>query len=196
MKCEKCGEDIKSNAKFCPNCGSKINNKPATNIENNTNINLIIIAITAIIVIAIIAFTACYIANPFNLGESNANTYGSNDQANIVNDNQASEVQSTESSKSWQSVGSFEGSGSGTKTITVPAGQIRIDLSAYPIKNYATNHLYVSGSNGQSAKLDWGPKSAVATHSDSISFTSSSQTTFTIDYYETVSWHVTVYKYQ
>ena len=99
-------------------------------------------------------------------------------------------------SKSWVAIGTYSGSGSGSKVIEVPAGEIRVDLSAYPIKNYATNHLYVTGSNGQSGGVDWGSTSAVETRSDSFSFTSSSPQTFTIDYYETVSWEVTFYRYQ
>ena len=51
-------------------------------------------------------------------------------------------LQSSES-KSWESIGSYSGSGSGSQTIKVPEGKIMVKLSAYPIKNYATNHLYV-----------------------------------------------------
>ena len=80
--------------------------------------------------------------------------------------------------------------------LEVPAGKIMIELSAYPIKNYATNHLYVSGSNGASGGVDWGPTSDVETRSDSFDYDSSSSQTFTIDYYETVSWEVTFYRYQ
>ena len=43
-----------------------------------------------------------------------------------------------------------------------------VKITAYPIKNYATNHLYVSGSNGQSAGVDWGSRSAVASRYDSL----------------------------
>ena len=107
-----------------------------------------------------------------------------------VSSNQASEA------KSWVSIGSYSGSGSGSKTISVPSGKIMVKLSAYPIKNYATNHLYVSGSNGESGGVDWGSKSAVETRSDSFTYTSSSSETFTIDYYETVSWNVEFYSYQ
>ena len=68
--------------------------------------------------------------------------------------------------------------------------------SAYPIKNYATNHLTVSGSNGESGGVDWGSKSAVETRSDSFTYTSDTSETFTIDYYETVSWEVEFLRYQ
>ena len=50
----------------------------------------------------------------------------------------------------------INGSFSGSKTISVPAGQIKIEISAYPIKNYATNHLTISGSNGESTGVYWG----------------------------------------
>ncbi|MBP3226608.1 MAG: zinc ribbon domain-containing protein, partial [Methanobrevibacter sp.] len=126
---------------------------------------------------------------------------------NDSSDQDNSEKSTTESSsskkntevvdkKSWESIGSYSGSGSGSKTISVPEGKIMVKLSAYPIKNYATNHLYVSGSNGESGGVDWGSKSAVETRSDSFTYTSSSEETFTIDYYETVSWEVEFYRYQ
>ena len=98
--------------------------------------------------------------------------------------------------KSWESIGSYSGSGSGSQTISVLEGKIMVKLSAYPIKNYATNHLYVTGSNGQSGGVDWGSKSAVETRSDSFTYTSSSEETFVIDYYETVNWEVEFFRYQ
>lgn len=203
MKCDKCGHKIsQKTAKFCPNCGAKIeaedNSQPAA-VNGGSNRNMLIIAVTAIIVVAIIAFTAIYITADHHPGavESSAdiNEVG-DDVKEVKSDSKASQSSEASESKTWQSIGSFSGSGSGSRTIEVPAGQIRIDLSAYPIKNYATNHLYVSGSNGQSAGVDWGPKSAVATRSDSLSFTSSSPVSFTISYYETVSWNVQVYAYK
>ena len=78
----------------------------------------------------------------------------------------------------------------------VAAGKIMVKLSAYPIKNYATNHLYVTGSNGESGGVDWGSKSAVETRSDSFTYTSSSEEVFTIDFYETVNWQVEFFRYQ
>lgn len=120
-----------------------------------------------------------------------------NNNNSIQEDSNVKEVSSTSKpAAEWKSIGSFSGSGSGSKTISVPAGQIKIEISAYPIKNYATNHLTISGSNGESTGVYWGPKSAVATRSDSLSFTSDGPTTFNIDYYETVNWYVTVYKYE
>ena len=100
------------------------------------------------------------------------------------------------SSGHWTSVGSYSGSGTGHESVSVPAGQIRVELSAYPIKNYATNHLYVTSSSGDSGGVDWGSTSAVETRSDSFTFTSSSSQTLSIDYYETVEWNVEIYRYQ
>ena len=108
----------------------------------------------------------------------------------------SSSSSSTTESGDWVSIGSYSGSGSGSETVNVPEGKIMVKLSAYPIKNYDTNHLYVSGSNGESGGVDWGSKSAVETRSDSFTYTSTSSETFTIDYYETVSWEVEFFKYQ
>ena len=93
-------------------------------------------------------------------------------------------------------IGSYSGDGSGSQKIEVPDGKIMVKLSAFPIKNYADNHLYVTGDNGQSGGVDWGPESDVETRSDSFTYISSSSDTFTIDYYETVSWDVEFYRYQ
>ena len=54
----------------------------------------------------------------------------------------------------------------------------------------------MTGSNGESAGVDWGSTSAVETRFDSLTYTSSSEETFDIDYYETVSWEVNIYRYQ
>lgn len=104
-------------------------------------------------------------------------------------------TESTESG-SWQSVGSYSGSGSGSERINIPQGKIMVKFSAYPIKNYATNHLYVTSSTGDSGGVDWGSTSAVETRSDSFTFTSKGSQTLDIDYYETVSWEVEIFKYQ
>lgn len=42
MYCSKCGTEIKSTSKFCPNCGAKIANTEtkSTNLNNGININL------------------------------------------------------------------------------------------------------------------------------------------------------------
>ena len=103
---------------------------------------------------------------------------------------------SKEDTKEWVSIGSYSGSGTGSKSINVPAGKIKIELTAFPIKNYATNHLYVSGSNGESGGVDWGSTSPVESRSDSFTYKSDSEELFTIDYYETVSWEVEFYRYQ
>lgn len=158
-----------------------------------------------IVVIILLVGSIGYFVGTMDSG--NSQTSPSSDAANTTsqvsesNSSGSSNSQSTSStssseSKSWESIGSYSGSGSGSQTINVPAGKIMVKLSAYPIKNYATNHLYVSGSNGQSGGVDWGSHSDVETRSDSFTFTSSSSETFTIDYYETVSWEVEFYRYQ
>ena len=128
-----------------------------------------------------------------------ANTFKNKDFEKVTKTSKTTAKTSDSSSKnsgSWVSIGSYSGSGSGSESITVPEGKIKVELSAYPIKNYATNHLYVTSSSGDSGGVDWGSNSAVETRSDSFTFTSKGSETLDIDYYETVSWEVEIYKYQ
>ena len=214
MKCDKCGFENKDKAKFCSKCGSSLTVKavPAAE-EKSGNSKYIIIALIAIIII--LAGTIGYFALNNNSGEvEQADDAKSSDEADSVesaddsddddsDDAKTSKVSSSKTSsssksdsKDWVLIGSYSGSGSGSDTINVPAGKIMVKLSAYPIKNYATNHLYVDGSNGESGGVDWGSKSAVETRSDSFTYTSDSDEVFTIDYYETVSWEVEFFRYE
>ena len=203
MKCNQCGFENKKDAKFCTKCGSTLEKAPVVTSEKSDVSKYIIIALVAVILLLVGAVGYFALSGH---GDSNVSSPQSNDsnasqsseiseanenaQTHVVSSNKASNP------KSWELIGSYSGSGSGTQTISVPSGQIMVKRSAYPIKNYATNHLYVSGSNGKSGGVDWGSTSAVETRSDSFSYTSSSSETFTIDYYETVSWNVEFYRYQ
>ena len=204
MFCPKCGKAIKDDVKFCKYCGTQISkNNQSVNVNsdtsygsksnNNTKILAVAIVVAAIVLVALV-FAALSLTSD-NSGDD-AKAVEANNESSVVVTSSSSQSSSVSAEKSWVSVGSFSGSGSGSQSISVPSGQIRIDISAFPIKNYATNHLYLTGSNGESAGVDWGSTSAVASRSDSVSFTSSSTTTFTIDYYETESWSVEVYRYQ
>lgn len=201
MKCSKCGFENKNSAKFCSKCGQSLD-QPVPKKEGS-NSKVIIAAL--VIIILVLAVTIGYFALNNNTQSSVSQSQpssGSQNTSSVSNggDSQQTTSQSSSSSssasKEWKLIGTYSGSGSGSQSISVPAGQIMIKLSAYPIKNYATNHLYVTGSNGESAGVDWGSNSAVATRSNSLSYTSSSPQTFTIDYYETVSWQVEFYRYQ
>ncbi|WP_459537632.1 zinc ribbon domain-containing protein [Methanobrevibacter sp.] len=207
MKCDKCGFENKNNAKFCTKCGSSLtvkSSQPANSQSNN--FKYIVIALVAIIIIlgGLIGFLV--MGGPLDLTQVSNDTQqaipsqATQSPASSGGDEDVStqSVSSTEvvDEKSWESIGSYSGSGSGSQTISVPAGKIMVKLSAYPIKNYATNHLYVTGSNGESGGVDWGSKSAVETRSDSFTYTSSSEEVFTIDFYETVNWQVEFFRYQ
>ncbi len=206
MKCRQCGFENKKGAKFCTKCGGSLSHVPPETPKSSDSSKYIIIALIAVIILLVgvigyFALTgddssssadeASQEANVSQAVESVESDDSDDDvQTQVVSSNQVSEA------KSWVSIGSYSGEGSGSKTVVVPSGKIMVKLSAYPIKNYATNHLYVSGSNGESGGVDWGSKSAVETRSDSFTYTSSSDETFTIDYYETVSWNVEFYRYQ
>lgn len=214
MKCSNCGFENKDKAKFCTKCGNSL---AVTNTETvpvkSSNSKYIIIALVAIIII--LAGTIGYFAlnNSSNTVQTNDDSQGtatddvqsvdeSSQEDDSDDDAKTEAISSSKSStkvkesKDWVSIGKYSGSGSGSETINVPEGKIMVKLSAYPIKNYATNHLYVSGSNGESGGVDWGSKSAVETRSDSFTYKSSSEEVFTIDYYETVSWEVEFFRYQ
>lgn len=130
-----------------------------------------------------------------NSNDSNAIDNSNGDSGSVSNSQSSSNSVSQSAPKSWKLIDSFSGSGSGSESYSIPAGKIKVKISAYPIKNYATNHLYVSSTTGNSAGVDWGSKSAVETRYDSMTFDSSGGDTIDIDYYETVSWNVDVYQY-
>lgn len=209
MECKNCGFENKKGAKFCAKCGSPLSNVAVDDAPKESNTSkYIIIALIAIICILIGALGYFVLSGDANSSETpqanvsqsaeSVENEESNDdvQTQSISSSQISTSSIASESKSWELIGSYSGSGSGTETISVPEGQIMVKLSAYPIKNYATNHLYVSGSNGEFGGVDWGSTSAVKTRSDSFSYTSSSSEIFTIDYYETVSWEVDFYRYQ
>ena len=214
MKCSKCGFENKDEAKFCTKCGNslKVSRPVPPAKESNDNSKYVIIALIAIIIILVgtIGFFAMNNGGSDSIQSSDDSQSAASQEVESTDDSSDSDdsdkttttVSSSKKNtevvddKSWESIGSYSGSGSGSQTISVPEGKIMVKLSAYPIKNYASNHLYVSGSNGESGGVDWGSKSAVETRSDSFTYTSSSEEVFTIDYYETVNWEVEFFRYQ
>ena len=195
MKCNDCGFENKDAAKFCSKCGKPLGIQPKTE-KNNSKI----IIVALVIIILILAVSIGYFALSNNSkalssqAQSTSNNAGSK-APNAGDNSQQSASSQSNQPKEWKLIGSYSGSGSGSQSVNVPPGQIMVKISAYPIKNYATNHLYVNGA-GQSVGVDWGSTSDVETRSDSKSFNLSSQQTFKIDYYETVNWQVEFYRYQ
>ena len=200
MKCSKCGNENKDTANFCKVCGNKLYSKN-TETKSSYNQKLIIIALILVIIILIAAISFLTVNNnpdtsdDVNIKSADSIEDGAAESEEVTHTpTKTSSVESHE--KSWQLIGSYSGSGSGFETISVPPGKIKVEVSAYPIKNYATNHVYVLGSNGKEIGVDWGSKSAVKTRSDSVTYTSDTSETFSIDYYETVSWEVNFYIYE
>ncbi len=204
MKCSKCGFENKNEAKFCTKCGnSLVENKPETTSTKSNGSKYVIVAL--IVIIIMLAGVIGYFALNSGGVQSNDNSQSqaaSNETVSADNSQEDNNAKTTtvsssqEDTKEWVSIGSYSGSGTGSKSINVPAGKIKVELTAFPIKNYATNHLYVSGSNGESGGVDWGSTSPVESRSDSFTYKSDSEELFTIDYYETVSWEVEFYRYQ
>jgi cytoskeletal protein RodZ len=199
MKCSECGHENKDKAKFCSKCGANLKQEVVSEPTSN-NSKIIIAALVVVIVILALCIGYFALNNNAQTAQPQPQQQSSGSvQSNDSSSNGESSQQTTTTAskaKQWELIGTYSGSGSGRQSVNVPAGQIMVKLSAYPIKNYATNHLYVTGSNGESAGVDWGSTSAVETRSNSLSYTSSSPETFTIDYYETVSWQVEFYRYQ
>lgn len=199
MKCKNCDYENTKKAKFCAKCGTPLTGEDSGSSESGNNKILIIaLVIVIIVLVGAIAYFAIGLNSPADDQSSADSQQDQQSAKEVSSEDESSQKTTTTASaeKTWVSIGSYSGSGSGSQTVKVPSGQIMIKISAYPIKNYATNHLYVSGSNGESAGVDWGSHSDVETRSDSVSYTSSSSETFTIDYYETVSWEVEFYRYQ
>ena len=209
MKCSNCGFENRDNAKFCTKCGNSLNAPEPRQSTKSDSSKYIIIALIAVIIILVGAvgyFMLAPDSNPVQSSDDSQESADSQDDKSVESSSEGSDdsdsasttaVSSSKSkSKEWVSIGSYSGSGSGSQTIKVPEGKIKVELSAYPILNYATNHLYVTGSNDVSGGVDWGQKSDVETRSDSFTYTSSSEEEFTIDYYETVNWNVEFYRYQ
>ena len=205
MKCNNCGFENKDKAKFCTKCGASLTQTEHTTTTQKSNSSKYIIVALIVIIVILAGVIGYFVAMNNSDSSSQVADASQNDASqDVASDNKTESVSSSpeqtssvsSESKSWVSIGSYSGSGSGSQTINVPAGTVKVEISAYPIKNYATNHVYVTGSNGESGGVDWGSTSAVETRYDSFTYTSSSPQTFTIDYYETVSWEVEFFSYE
>ena len=198
MKCENCGFENKNTAKFCSRCGESLEvsspQEPVVPAKND-NSRIIVIALLLVIIILVGAIGFFVFTNSNSQAQSGTSHADSDSDDDSSQDSSSSQTTPTKT-KEWRLIGSYSGSGTGSQGVSVPPGQIMIKISAFPIKNYATNHLYVTGPNGEFVGVDWGSTSAVETRSNSITVTTTSTETFTIEYYETVSWQVDFYRYE
>lgn len=212
MKCPHCNSFNKEEAKFCKNCGKPLNkqslayhdkfgdskvkntgsvkNKSSESnipVESSGSKTTLIICITVVICALIVAGALVYT----NMNQDTDNIVNYTSDTAQVNQSEAIE----HSTKSWHLIDSFSGSGTGMETYTLPEGKIKIQITAFPIKNYGTNYLTVYSTTGDSVGVDWNSKSAVKSKSNSMTFDSNGGDEFSIDYYETVSWKVDIYQY-
>ena len=160
MKCSKCGYENKDKAKFCTKCGSSlVAPDPDAPKSESRNTKYIIVALIAVIIL-LVGVIGYFALGDSGSVQSNDNSQSdssqqddsvdsSDDESDDSDDAKTESVSSSKSSsskttksKSWESIGSYSGSGSGSETINVPEGKIMVKLSAYPIKNYATIYMY------------------------------------------------------
>ena len=78
-KCPKCGVENDDNAKFCKKCGHSYSGDIFTEEKDNRNKNIIIIAVTAIICIALVAGAIMF------LNQGNSGILAQNDPIKIIN---------------------------------------------------------------------------------------------------------------
>ena len=197
MICPECGAECKDGSKFCRKCGKQFSSESTTPINQSPvktkkNNNVLIISVAAIICVAIIAGAFVLMNN----NSSDVNNAPVMNNSNDINESISSDVDiENQTKKSWKLIDTYVGDGSGSKAISIPAGDIKIKISAYPIKNYDTNHVYLMGPGGELARVSWDSNSPVETRSDSYKYSSNSPEDFNIVYYETESWEVEVYQY-
>ncbi len=197
-KCMNCGKENNDNSTFCRSCGKRLSEIHSMNSNNNvTNGNnkiLIGVIIALIIVVAILGTYAFVTLNNNNISDTNNDTY-----INTVPSSSVNNI-SSENTKSWHKIDSFNGVGDYQISFNNNGGnRIKIVSSAMPIKNYADNYMYTSvsksGNTVGSSQLSWNSKSAVATKSDTIEFSGSGNYNIYISAYELQYWDLEIYEY-
>lgn len=193
-----CGKENNDNSTFCRSCGKRLSEIHSMNSNNNvTNGNnkiLIGVIIALIIVVAILGTYAFVTLNNNNISDTNNDTY-----INTVPSSSVNNI-SSENTKSWHKIDSFNGVGDYQISFNNNGGnRIKIVSSAMPIKNYADNYMYTSvsksGNTVGSSQLSWNSKSAVATKSDTIEFSGSGNYNIYISAYELQYWDLEIYEY-
>ena len=64
MKCEKCGRELRENAKFCSGCGSKV--KEIVQVEKNETGNKVLVIILSIVLLCLKTHGAFLLLSPIN----------------------------------------------------------------------------------------------------------------------------------
>jgi len=195
--CPKCGKDNADNSTFCRNCGERLHGIHTMNNSANTNIfenNKVLIGIVVVLLLAVAIIGTYAVVSSLNNNNAVVDSSNTNNQGGSVTDS------SNVNTKSWHKIDSFSGSGDYQITFNNYNGnKIKVVSSAMPIKNYADNYMYTTiskgGYNVGSSLLSWTSNSAVATKSDSTTFSGSGTYYIYISAYELQYWDLEIYEY-
>ena len=192
--CPKCGIDNDEKSTFCRNCGEKLSGLNTTGTNNNVqSINNKILISMIVVLLIIIAITGTYTFVSLNNDSDTIDNSVSTPLNASVNN------VSTENTKTWHKIDSFDGVGDNVITLNSRGNQIRVVSSAMPLKNYADNFMYttvsINGYTVGSSQLSWNSTNAVAIKSDTFEFTGSGTCYIYISAYELQYWNLEIYEY-
>ncbi|MCC7554001.1 MAG: zinc ribbon domain-containing protein [Methanobacteriaceae archaeon] len=189
MFCQNCGTKNDEDAIYCEKCGLKLIKKP-----ENSNKNILIIILIVILVIASLAGLFIFLSNNSNSDVSQNNVPSMGSDENLRN------VENSNHPKTWNQINSYSGVSDYTTGVNIKGDKIKVEFSAFPIKNYADNHMkvdvYKDGKYLDSSSVSWNGKSAVATRSNNIELSyGPGNYQIYVDGYELVSWNMVVYEW-
>lgn len=183
MFCPKCGAKNDDDAVFCQRCGTNFKS------SNSSNKNILIIFLVIILIIGSLAGLFIVMSN---------NNSNNQNEKIVTYENTAPEVESSHT-PSWHKVGSYNGVSDYSVPVAISGDKIKIEFSAFPIKNYADNDMtvrvYKNGNYLGSANVEWDGNDAVATRSNSLEFSGSGNYQIQVSAYELDYWNMEVYEW-
>ena len=181
MFCEKCGTKNDDDAVFCQKCGTKLKTETF-----DTKTILIVILIAIVIIVSAVGI--------YSVMNSNNDTSSNKDEG--YNQNVIPEATNYE--PTWHNIGSYGGVSDYYIPVHISGSNMKIEFSAFPIKNYADNDMtvqvYKNGNYLGSANVEWDGNDAVATRSNSLEFSGPGNYQIYVSGYELVSWNLEIYE--